>query len=241
MIVQGRFCLLTTRNLRKVKILLGAFEAAQKPISYYALDLSLPELERTLQAVPAYKHVQCHGLLGTYDDGLDWLQLPANAKRPKTILSMGSSIGNFPRKDAAQFLHSFKKVLTADDCMILGIDACQDPDRVYHAYNDTHGITHQFILNGLVHANRLLEKEVFQLSEWKVIGEYNVEAHRHQAFLLPLHDVDVLGTIIPAGERIRIEESYKYSTTQIKELWQHAGLQPQARYSNATGNFRMYI
>jgi uncharacterized SAM-dependent methyltransferase len=54
------------------------------------------ELERTLAAVPegAFKHVKCFGLLGTYDDGLEWLKQKKNASRPKIIVSLGSSIGN---------------------------------------------------------------------------------------------------------------------------------------------------
>lgn len=81
-------------NLRKIKILLGALDAAQKHIDYYALDLDESELKRTLSAIPkgTFKHVTCSGLHGTYDDGLDWLQKPDIRSRPKTVLSMGLSL-----------------------------------------------------------------------------------------------------------------------------------------------------
>jgi L-histidine Nalpha-methyltransferase / hercynylcysteine S-oxide synthase len=88
------------RNLRKVNLLLQALEKAQKQIQYYALDLSREELERTLAQLPDYEHVSCHGLLGTYDDGREWLKHPGNLARRKCILSLGSSIG----------------MLSADDC-----------------------------------------------------------------------------------------------------------------------------
>ena len=81
------------RNLRKVNFLLQALEDAGKRIDYYALDLSRKELERTLAQLPTYKHVRAHGLLGTYDDGREWLRKPSNAARQKCILSLGSSIG----------------------------------------------------------------------------------------------------------------------------------------------------
>lgn len=86
---------LTSRysNLRKVNILLKALDDAGKDIDYYALDLSEKELKRTLSAVPNYRHVRCHGLFGTYDDGLEWLKLSKNANRHKCIMSLGSSIG----------------------------------------------------------------------------------------------------------------------------------------------------
>lgn len=82
-------------NLRKVSILLRELDSAGKDIDYYALDLSLKELHRTLEQVPAFKHVRCHGLHGTYDDGLDWLKTPENIARPKCVMSLGSSIGQF--------------------------------------------------------------------------------------------------------------------------------------------------
>lgn len=73
--------------------MLQAFEHAGKEVDYYALDLSREELERTLAQVPPFKHVRCHGLWGTYDDGREWLQSPSILTRPKCILSLGSSIG----------------------------------------------------------------------------------------------------------------------------------------------------
>jgi uncharacterized SAM-dependent methyltransferase len=78
-----------------VSILLHALEAANKDVDYYALDLSSKELKRTLEQVPKFKHVRCHGLLGTYEDGLDWLKSPENRNRPKCVMSLGSSIGGW--------------------------------------------------------------------------------------------------------------------------------------------------
>ena len=123
---------------------------ADKAIDYYALDLSREELERTLAQVPSYNYVKCHGLLGTYDDGRDWLKAPENTNRQKCILHLGSSIGelgykmelagnnadtilflgNFERSDAAAFLKSFSDVLGPNDKMLIGVDACNDPARV---------------------------------------------------------------------------------------------------------------
>lgn len=135
-------------------MLLQALEDAEKRVDYYALDLSRTELERTLAQLPAYQHISCHGLLGTYDDGREWLKLPFNVSRKKCILSLGSSIGtsatypatfisiqpvqaaycwnigNFLRGDAADFLGGFAHVLGNGDTMLIGLDGCQDPAKV---------------------------------------------------------------------------------------------------------------
>lgn len=81
------------RSLRKIVILLQAFEAVEKFVDYYALDLQLTELERTLHSAPQFQHVRCHGLHGTYEDGLAWLKLSEQNLRPKCVISLGSSIG----------------------------------------------------------------------------------------------------------------------------------------------------
>jgi EasF-like predicted methyltransferase len=203
------------------------------------LDLSHPELERTLAAVEGrYKHVHCRGLLGTYDDGLVWLTKPENLRRPKCILWMGSSIGNLNRLEAADFLKGFSRILRDQDTMLIGVDACQDRDKVLHAYNDGEGKTHEFILNGLDHANTLSGREIFRKGEWKVIGEYDEEAGRHQAFVSPVRNVMVEGVSVEAGERIRIEESYKYSLIQSTELWEKAQLVSKARFGDSLNQYR---
>ncbi|SMQ54371.1 unnamed protein product [Zymoseptoria tritici ST99CH_3D7] len=230
-------------NLRKVKILLDALERAEKRVSYYALDLMHSELVRTLAAVPkgAFKHVQCFGLHGTYDDGLEWLKKPENAEKPKAILSMGSSIGNFNREEAVGFLAQFAGILQPNDTLIIGIDACQEPDKVYHAYNDRDGVTHQFIMNGLSHANDLLGYEAFAPDDWQAMGEYDTVGERHRAFVIPQKDMQIEGVSLKAGEKIRIEESYKYNHDQALTLFTNAGVVEGARFTNSAGSYALHM
>ncbi|KAK4963386.1 hypothetical protein LTR10_001014 [Elasticomyces elasticus] len=226
-------------NLRKVKILLDALEKAQKKVEYYALDLMETELQRTLADVPEYQYVQCFGLHGTYDDGLAWLE---KVNKPKVVLSLGSSLGNFNRDEAAGFVrHIFNALRSEDDLLFIALDGCQDPGKVYHAYNDSEGVTHDFIANGLRHANRLLGHEAFKQSEWDVVGKYDEEGGRHQAFVVPNRDVEVEGITIKKGEAIRIEESYKYSPTQASKLWQESGARQGASYQNHAGTLHQYV
>ena len=216
-----------------------ALERARKDIDYYALDLSRPELERTLAEVEGqYKHVRCHGLLGTYDNGLAWLKRPENLQKPKCILWMGSSIGNLSPNEAADFLKGFSGILGDKDSMLIGVDACQDKDKVYHAYNDREGTTLEFYYNGLMNANKHLGKEIFNRADWTVIGEYDEDASRHQAFYSPVRDVVVEGIYIKAGEKVKFEESYKYPLLQSNQLWQRAGLMSQAIFGNRLDDYR---
>lgn len=222
--------------------MLDALDRAGKAIEYYALDLMQSELERTLAAVPknAFRHVQCYGLWGTYDDGLEWLKRPENAARPKAILSLGSSIGNFTRDEAVGFLAQFADTLKPTDSFILGLDACQDPEVVYHAYNDRDGTTHDFTMNGLHHANTLLGKTAFNIDDWEAVGEYDQEGERHRAFVVPKRDVEVEGVPIKKGERVRIEESYKWNAAQALQLWSAASVIESASWANHSGSYGGY-
>ncbi|CAK7219752.1 Ergothioneine biosynthesis protein 1 [Sporothrix curviconia] len=221
-------------NLRKVNLLLQALERAGKRVEYYALDLSLRELERTLSQLPRYEHVRCFGLHGTYDDGRAWLKTPAVLHRRKCVLTLGSSIGNFHRDDAAVFLRGFADVLHPGDSILVGLDSCVDAAKVYHAYNDKEGLTHRFVLNGLTHANRILGKEEFVPAEWRVIGEYvhDADGGRHQAFYAPVRETVVFGQTIQTHERVQVEQSVKYSPAEADYLWRSAGLAETDKWQN---------
>ncbi|KAI1142131.1 C-type lectin protein [Hypoxylon sp. FL0543] len=230
-------------NLRKVSLLLQALEDAGKKIDYYALDLSEDELSRTLAQLPTYRHVRCHGLLGTYDDGREWLKNPQISSKRKCVLSLGSSIGNFHRDEAASFLKGFADVLQPADSFLIGLDSCTDPSKVYHAYNDKSGTTHRFILNGLVHANEILGYKAFDLDDWQVIGEYvyDNEGGRHQAFYSPLCDTVVLGETIRAHERVQVEQSLKYSKEGCSNLWRSAGLIEADRWMTDDEDYGLHL
>lgn len=131
--------------------------------------------------------------------------------------------------------------MQAGDTMLIGIDSCKEPERVYHAYNDREGITHQFILNGLKHANEVMGEQAFHLDDWEVIGEFDSDAGRHQAFVSPCKDVVVDGVAIPQGQRIRIEESYKYSREEAKAIWEGAQLVENTVWASSRGDYGLHL
>lgn len=204
--------------------------------------MSERELKRTLSAIPgdAYRHVRCFGLLGTYDDGLEWLKTAELKCKTKIVMSLGSSIGNFNRSDAAGFLQSFARVLGDNDQLLIGLDACKDAAKVQLAYNDSHGLTHRFYLQGLLYANDILGKPVFDVPQWNVIGQYDELNGRHQAFMSPACDVTVGNAIVHAGEHVRLEEAYKYSAAESAKLWTDARLRPVDQWSNRSGDYGTY-
>ena len=228
-------------NLRKVEILLKALERAKKRTDYYALDLSLPELKRTFAEVATadYKYVKFHALHGSYDDGLAWLM--DKQDKPVVIMSLGSSIGNFDRNEAAKFLTTFSTGMTSQDMFIVGLDACQDPEKVFKAYNDSEGVTERFYRNGLDHANSLLGEKAFRQEDWAVEGHYSTEENKHEAFYVAKKDLHIRDAFIRRGEKLKFEESYKYSIEESDMMWRDAELVSVCSYGNRDNTHRMHF
>lgn len=152
-------------------------------------------------------------------------------------MTLGSSIGNFTRESAAQFLAEFKKVLTASDTILVGLDGCQQPDRVYRAYNDTPKTTEKFYRNGLSHANAILGYEAFKQHEWQIEGLYDDKQNRHQASYVALTSIETRDFSFEKGEKIRLEDAFKYSQVDSDRLWHEAGLVLQMAYGNKTNDY----
>jgi EasF-like predicted methyltransferase len=240
MLLPHRLLTVIYRNLRKIEILLRECERTQKKVDYYALDLSLVELQRTFAEISpeSFAYVGFHGLHGTYDDAVSWLKSPENRQRPTVVMSMGSSIGNFGRASAAEFLGGFSKLLAPSDFLLIGLDACKNQEKVFRAYNDSEGVTRQFYENGLLHANRVLGFEAFKADEWEILTGYDNHEGRHQASYAPKVDVTINGITIPKGEKLVFEEAWKYGRDERDELWRNADLISQIEFENSTDDYR---
>ena len=114
------------------------------------------------------------------------------------------------------------------------------------AYNDEGGINRQFVLNGLVHANKILGDDVFKAEDWQYgrglvlpdldhdvfprsccvspVSEYDHEQCCRRAFCVPNKDVIYGSILIQSAEKICVAQSYNYSSQQSSLLWAKAGL-----------------
>lgn len=217
--------------LRKTEILLRAIETQGKDIDYFALDLDQNELARTLQELSpsGYRHVRCHGLLGTYDDGQTWLSEAINAEQPKAIFSLGFTIGGLTRVEATAFLHEWSSTLQGfgkkgKSQVIIGLDGNTEGATVWSAYNDFAGDNRRFVMNALAHANHDLGYEAFHPCKWTVEGVWDATSKCHNQYVVPLKDVVFEGTRLQKGGRIMVCQSYKWDHFERKRLWKQSNL-----------------
>jgi hypothetical protein len=71
------------------------------------------------------------------------------------------------------------------------------------------------------------------VDDWAVIGEYVYDTlgGRHQALYSPVRDTWAMGQFIPAGERVFVERSVKYTKADAEKLWRDSGLVETERWT----------
>ncbi|TKY90429.1 hypothetical protein EX895_000427 [Sporisorium graminicola] len=260
----------TIHLLRALKHLPSLSEGAPS-VQYYALDLDKAELERTLRDLRAQEattsddswtihggKVGINGLWATYDAGLDFIgkgglqdasiAAGAQVEGQRCLMWLGSSIGNFDRKSAAEFLSkTARESMRAGDTMLISIDRRNKPADVALAYNDTAGLTRDFIMNGLDHADRVLGGNAIDSSKFEYFDRYNAREGRHESYYRAKepHTIRIAGLAEPIsiqeGELIHMESSYKFGERETLNLFDYAGLRVVQRWSDKSDRYDIWL
>ncbi|KAG8923205.1 hypothetical protein FRC01_013058 [Tulasnella sp. 417] len=183
---------------------------------------------------------------------------------PLHLLFLGSSIGNFPRPDAVDFLKSLPLRPGSGDTLLLGLDHRNDGKTIELAYNDPAGWTAKFELNGLRVAERVLQGrgeevdrdygEVFSKDGWTFEGKWNELEGRHESYFRSTRkqvvvvppDIDrpqdpETPVEFDEGELVKIEYSYKYSDAEALALFSAANLRVTNRWMDNKGMYSMWL
>lgn len=133
----------------------------------------------------------------------------------------GSTIGNFTKENAANFLSLIADLIGKDGGLLIGFDLLKEKETLIAAYDDTKGVTAKFNKNILLRLNRELGAD-FNLDVFKHRAIFNDEKSRIEMHLESLENqiVNISGTQIyfDKGETIHTENSHKYSLESFKEL-----------------------
>ncbi|TFK24369.1 DUF323 domain-containing protein [Coprinopsis marcescibilis] len=164
------------------------------------------------------------------------------------IMFLGSSIGNFPREDAASFLRSLPLRPGVGDTLLLGLDHDNDKGKIEEAYNDRNGYTKRFIMNGLKNAGRTLgDDHMFDEDKWDYVNYYNAAERRHEAYFRSncSQTITVLSDkkefTFVEDEMLKIEESVKYSEVDAYTLFSNGNLRPIQRWTDSNGQYSLWL
>jgi len=209
----------------KIGVLLSSLE---RPRTYVPVEISGESLVGLVDRIRAdHPQVDVRPLLADF-----------TAPLPPTIFSPGvrragffpgSTIGNFMRDEARDFLAGAARLLKGGG-LLIGVDLVKDPALLHAAYNDSAGVTAAFNYNLLVRANREAGAN-FDLARFAHYAPYNVEQHRIEMYLVSraAQLVRVCGRKVAfaEGEPIHTEWSYKYTVEDFRALASQAGFIPR--------------
>ncbi len=223
----------------KAEILLDALE---RPGAYVPIDISREHLRsaarRLRQERPA---LSIRAVCADYAQPFELPATPANGRRLGFF--PGSTIGNLQPGEAVSFMADWARRLGADAAMVVGVDLRKSPAILQRAYDDAQGLTETFSKNVLVRANRELGCD-FDPTRFAHRAHYDEALGRIEIHLESLirQSVRIPGgrITLAAGERIHIEDSYKYSIDGFRDLACRAGFVPAAVWTDAARLFSVH-
>ena len=129
-----------------------------QPAHYVAIDVASDYLRTSLRRVEADFHLlDITGVATDFSQGLDW---PAGVACSRPLFFYpGSSIGNFPLREARELLRSLWRICMqsteGQGDLLIGVDLLKSASVLQAAYDDELGVTASFNLNLLRHLNRI--------------------------------------------------------------------------------------
>lgn len=197
------------------------------PRRLVAVDIAADAIRSALASMAAdHPGIELVGIVTDFMRGLD---LHADlAPGPVTFFYPGSSIGNFDRAGAADFLASIAAHCAGrpGSGLLIGVDMKKDTSRLVAAYDDAAGVTAAFNRNVLNHVNRVLDADFvpreFIHRACYDATEGRIEMHLEAATPQVVHFAGRTRAFA-AGERIHTENSYKYTPGEFTGMLNAAG------------------
>jgi dimethylhistidine N-methyltransferase len=237
----GTLVELGSGSARKTRRLIEAWLARSGRLRYVPIDISRSMLEKSaLQLIADYPALSVHAIAAEYHDGLR--QLASATLGPKLVLWLGSNVGNFSRRGASAFLRRVAAALEPADRLLVGIDRRKSKSVILPAYDDAQKVTERFSLNLLARVNAELGGR-FDLAAFRHVARYDEVHGRVEIYLESRIEqevrIDALerSVRLAAGERIHVEDSYKYSRQEIEDLARSSGMSHERTWSDAAGWF----
>jgi len=223
----------------KVRLLLDVL----RPAAFVPMDISFDYLKNVMKMLAVeYPWLPIHAACVDFTHSLP---IPEEAPNgPRLLFFPGSSLGNFHREEAGDFLEMVREMLGSDGMLLIGVDTKKSESLLHAAYNDAAGVTAEFNLNLLHRMRRELNAELDpKVFEHKAF--YNDEAGRIEMHLVSKcpQKLRVNGHCFDfeAGESIHTENSYKYSPDEFLSLASGSGFAEVRHWVDDNGLFAIYL
>ena len=227
---------------KRTRSLLEAL-ARRLPVTYCPIEISGAALTRCELEIGQVRGVTVVGYETSYLEGLSAVLQPDRPAQSRAlVLFLGSSVGNFDRPAADEFLRQMRALMRPGDALLLETDLVKPVEQLLAAYDDPIGLTAAFNLNMLARLNRELGAD-FLLAEFEHLARYNPQHARIEMHLRSKIEQRVripgaqLEVTFAVGETIWTENSHKYRPGDLDVIAQRTGFTPQARWLDESWPF----
>ena len=212
------------------------------PDSYVLVDISRDSLEIAVQRLQSeFQKVNIRAVWADYTD----TDVMGNLNFPgrKSIVFLGSTIGNMEPGNARKFLLGCRNLLTEGEGLTIGVDLKKDRGTLERAYDDSKGVTAEFNLNLINRINQEFGTSL-ETSSFKHVAFYNEDEGRIEMHLESLKDqeffLDGVKIQLKRGERIHTENSYKYSIEEFTRALSDSGFSEVVNWTDSRGNYALF-
>lgn len=224
---------------RKARHLLDALE---RPAAYAPIDVSTTALTALAQEVSAaYPALAVEAVCADYGQAFDLPSLPG---RRRVGFFPGGTIGNLTPQEARAFLRAWAGRLGAGGAMLVGVDLRKPAEVVTPAYDDAQGVTARFTLNVLARANRELGGD-FDLGTFAHRVDYDPDTGQVAIHLESLRAQTARAAgrsfAFAAGERIHVEDSWRYAVEDFQALARASGYRAAAVWTDPAPLFSVHL
>lgn len=227
----------------KTRLLLDAFTARGDLRWFVPVDVSESTLRRAAADVAAaYPGLAVEAVVADFTAHLD--QLPHHGRR--LVAFLGGTIGNFAPAARAEFLRAVAHGLEPGEGLLLGTDLVKSADRLIAAYDDSEGITEEFIRNALVVIDRELgatfDPAAFTYVPFWDAREQRMDLRlrstRRQHVRVPGADLEF---DLADGEELHVEISTKFMVDGVRAELDAAGFDVAEVFTDEAGDFALTL
>ncbi len=217
----------------KTRHILAALNRSSAKPRYIPIDVSHKALVRCYRDLADIADI--YPLTESYLDGMASAATARSNGDPLLLLFLGSTIGNFERRCADEFLRALRRNLWRGDALLIGADLVKDAERMLAAYDDPIGVTGAFNLNLLARINRELGGN-FDPRKFEHEARWNEPERRIEMHLRSRVDQTAyiqeadLTVALRAGETIWTESSHKFQLHELEEMAARAGFRVEAQW-----------
>ncbi|NKB44498.1 MAG: L-histidine N(alpha)-methyltransferase [Alphaproteobacteria bacterium] len=223
----------------KIRILLNA---AKGLASYVPVDISREHLFGAAESIAEdYPNLDVIPVCADFTRSFD---LPDVVDQgAKAGFFPGSTIGNFSKTEAHDFLAMAAGMLGDGGGLVIGVDLKKDPKMLQAAYNDQRGVTAEFNLNLLARINRELGG-TFDLDNFIHDARYVEDKGRVEMHLVSLKEqvISINGTpfAFQKDESIHTENSHKYDIDEFHDIGRETGFEPDRTWTDKNNLFSVH-